>query len=151
MSFIKVVWNENSFQFRITKENNSFTELLYKVFQFPTPVLYDIIDKLFSHMILCKPTGSLVQDRSIPDGDLARGIYVLLCESKQSDATLIVGIVPLPLWPWRHNANIIFPATSKLHLAVIAVALHSLTSSFKHTTLFGYEKHCQIMHLLVTL
>ena len=31
-------------------------------------------DKVFSHMRLRKPTGSLVLDRSIRDGDLARGI-----------------------------------------------------------------------------
>ena len=53
--------------------------------------------KPFSHMRLRKPTGSLVLDRSIRDGDLARGIHALLCESKQSDATLIVDIVPLRL------------------------------------------------------
>ena len=55
------------------------------------------IENSFSHMRLRKPTGSLVLDRSIRDGDLARGIHALLCESKQSDATLIVGIVPLCL------------------------------------------------------
>ena len=49
----------------------------------------------FSHMRLRKPTGSLVLDRSIPDGDLARGIHALPCKSKQSIAALIVGIVPL--------------------------------------------------------
>ena len=36
------------------------------------------------------PTGSLVLDRSIPDGDLARGIHAFLCESKQSDVTFIL-------------------------------------------------------------
>ena len=80
-------------------------------------------------MRLRTPTGSLVLDRSIRDGDLARGIHVFLCE--QSDATLTVGIVLLRLWPRRHNTNAIFPATSKLRLAVIAVALQSWTSSFK--------------------
>ena len=50
------------------------------------------------------------------------------------NAALIVGIVPLRHWPWRHNTNAIFPATSTLHLAVIAVALHSYMSSYKHTT-----------------
>ena len=54
-------------------------------------------DSPFSHMRLRKPTGSLVLDRSIRDGDLARGIHALLYESKQSDATLIVGIVVLCL------------------------------------------------------
>ena len=72
---------------------------------------------------LCTPTGSLVLDRSIRDSDLARDIHALLCESKQSDTTLIVGIVLLRLWPWRHDTNAIFPATSKLRLVVIAVAL----------------------------
>ena len=48
-------------------------------------------------MRLRTPTGSLVLDRSIRDGDLARGIHALLCESKQSDVTRIVGIVPLRL------------------------------------------------------
>ena len=42
-------------------------------------------------------------------------------KSKQSNAALIVGIVSLRRWPWRHNTNAIFPATSKLRLAVIAV------------------------------
>ena len=56
-------------------------------------------DFLFSHMRLRTPTGSLVLDRSIRDGDLARGIHALLCESKQSDATLIVDIVPFSLLP----------------------------------------------------
>ena len=51
----------------------------------------------FSHMRLRTPTGSLVLDRSIRDGDLARGIHALQYESKQSDATLIVGIVSLRL------------------------------------------------------
>ena len=54
-------------------------------------------DKVFSHMRLRTPTGSRVLDRSIRDGDLARGIHALLRESKQNDATLIVGIVPLRL------------------------------------------------------
>ena len=49
----------------------------------------------FSHMRLRKPTGSLVLDRSIRDGDLARGIRALSCKSKQSKASPIVGIVPL--------------------------------------------------------
>ena len=75
-------------------------------------------------MRLHKPTGSLVLDRSIRDGDLARGIHVLPCKSKQSNAALIVGIVPLRRWPWRHNTNAIFPATSKVRLAIVAVALH---------------------------
>ena len=48
---------------------------------------------------------------SIRDGDLARGIHALPCKSKQSNAALIVGIVPLRRWPWRHNTNAIFPAT----------------------------------------
>ena len=52
---------------------------------------------LFSHMRLCTPTGRPVLDRSIGDGDLALGIHAPLCESKQSDATLIVGIVPSSL------------------------------------------------------
>ena len=39
-------------------------------------------DTIFSHMRLRKPTGSLVLDRSIRDGDLARGIYALFCKSK---------------------------------------------------------------------
>ena len=46
-------------------------------------------------MRLRKPTGSLVLDRSIRDGDLARGIRALSCKSKQSNASPIVGIVPL--------------------------------------------------------
>ena len=46
-------------------------------------------------MRLRKPIGSLVLDRSIRDGDLARGIHALPCKSKQSNASLIVGIVPL--------------------------------------------------------
>ena len=98
----------------------------------------------FSHIRLRKPTRRLVLDRSIRDGNLERGIHVLLCESKQSDATLIVDIVPLCLWSWRHNENAIFPATSKLRLAVIAVELHSWTSSFKHTREFGYEKYMTV-------
>ena len=81
-------------------------------------------------MRLRKPTGSLVLDRSILNGDLARVIHALLCESKQSNATLIVGIVPLRIWPWRHNANVIFAAKSKLRLAVVVVILHSWTSPF---------------------
>ena len=76
-------------------------------------------------MRLRKPTGSLVLDRSIRDGDLARGIRALSCKSKQSNASPIVGIVPLRRWPLRHKTNAIFPATSKLRLAVVAVALHS--------------------------
>ena len=51
----------------------------------------------FSHMRLRTPTVSLVPDRSIRDDDLARGIHAFLCESKQRDATFIVGIVPLRL------------------------------------------------------
>ena len=46
-------------------------------------------------MRLRKPTGSLVLDRSIRDGDLERGIRALSCKSKQSNAKPIVGIVPL--------------------------------------------------------
>ena len=79
---------------------------------------------IFSHMRLRKPTGSLVLDRSIRDGNLARGIRALSGKSKQSNASPIVDIVSLRLWPWRHNKNAIFPATSKLRLAVVAVALH---------------------------
>ena len=45
------------------------------------------------------PTRILVLDHSIRDGDLARDIHALLCESKQSDATLIVDIAALRLWP----------------------------------------------------
>ena len=81
-------------------------------------------DITFSHMRLRKPTGSLVLDRSIRDGDLARGIRALSCKSKQSNASPIVCIVSLRRWPWRYNTNAIFPATSKLRLAVVAVALH---------------------------
>ena len=55
--------------------------------------LHHMLNMIFSHMRT--PTGSLVLDRSIRDGDLARGIHSLLYESQQSDATLIVGIVPL--------------------------------------------------------
>ena len=87
---------------------------------------------IFSHMRLRKPTESLVLDRSIRDGDQARGIHALPCKSEQSNAVPIVGIVPLRRWPWRHNTNAICPATSKL-LAVISVALHSCMSSYKHT------------------
>ena len=76
-------------------------------------------------MKLRKPTGSLVLDRSIRDGDLARGIRALFSKSKQSNASPIVGIVPLRRWPWRHNTNAIFPATLKLRLAIVTVALHS--------------------------
>ena len=93
-----------------------------------------MLEIMFSHMRLRKPTGSLVLDRSIRDGDLARGILALPSKSKQINAALIVGIVPLRLCPWRHNTNAIFPATSKLRLAFIAVALYSWTSSNKHTT-----------------
>ena len=49
----------------------------------------------FSHMRLRKPTGSLVLDRSIRDSDLARCIRALSCKSEQSNASPIVGIVPL--------------------------------------------------------
>ena len=56
-----------------------------------------VSDSKFSHMRLRTPTGSLVLDRSIRDGDLARGIHALLCESKLSEATIIVGIVLLRL------------------------------------------------------
>ena len=53
------------------------------------------INAFFSHMRLRKPTGSLVLDRSIRDGDLARGIRALSCKSKQSNAIPIVDIVSL--------------------------------------------------------
>ena len=53
------------------------------------------LEHFFSHMRLRKPTGSLVLDRSIRDGDLARSIHALPSKSKQSNAALIVGIVPL--------------------------------------------------------
>ena len=76
-------------------------------------------------MRLRKPTGSLVLDRSIRDGDLEWGICALSCISKQSNASPVVGIVPLRRWPWRHKTNPIFPATPKLRLAIVAVALHS--------------------------
>ena len=91
-------------------------------------------DKQFSHMRLRNPSGSLVLDRSIRDGDLARGIHALRCKSKQSNAALIVGIFPLRRWPLRHNTNTLFPATSKLRLVAIAVPLHRWMSSYKHTT-----------------
>ena len=68
-------------------------------------------------MRLRKPTWSLVLDRSIQDGDLARGIHALPCKSKQSNASIIVGIVQLRRWPLRHNTNAIFPATSKPRLS----------------------------------
>ena len=70
-------------------------------------------------MRLRKPTGSLVLDRSIRDGDLARGIRALSCKSKQSNASPIVGIVQLRHWPWRH----IFSRDVKAKPVVIAVAL----------------------------
>ena len=54
---------------------------------------------LFSHMRLHKPTGSLVLDRSIWDSNLEGGIHALPFKSKQSNATLIVDIVILRLWP----------------------------------------------------
>ena len=79
---------------------------------------------VYSHMRLRKPTGSLVLDPSIRDGDLARGIFALPSKSNQSNAAFIVDIVPLRLWPWSHNTNAFFPAT-KPRLAVIAAALHS--------------------------
>ena len=72
-------------------------------------------------------------------------------KSKQSNAALIVSIVLLRHWSWRHNTNAIFPATSKLRLAVIAVALHSWTSCDKHTTWSGYEKQSQVTHLHLIL
>ena len=79
------------------------------------------------------------------------GYSCALSKSKQSNATLIVGIIPLRRWPWRHNTAAIFPATSKLRLAVIAVALHSWTSFDTHTRLFGYEKHSQVTNLHLIL
>ena len=78
----------------------------------------------FSHMRLRKHTESLVLDRSIRDGDLARGINALSCKSKQSNASPIVGIIPLRRWPWRQSTNAIFPGTSQVRLAVVALAWH---------------------------
>ena len=42
----------------------------------------------FSHMGLRKPTGSLVLDRSIRDGDLARGIRALYCHAPKQRLNL---------------------------------------------------------------
>ena len=83
-------------------------------------------------MRLRKPTGSLVLDRSIRDGDLARDILVLPRKSKQSNATPTFSIVLLHVrfWSWCHNTNVNFPATSKRRRALIAVALFSWASFF---------------------
>ena len=74
-------------------------------------------------MRLRKPTGSLVLDRSIRDGDLARGIHALPWKSKQSNASFIVSIVPLRRWQWRHQHERYISRDVKATPAVIAVAL----------------------------
>ena len=68
-----------------------------------------------------------------PGRGSSKGVIMRSLVKVNRDATLIVGIVLLRLWPWRHNTNPIFSATSKLRLAFISVALHSWTSSFEHT------------------
>ena len=86
-----------------------------------------------------------------PERRSSTGYSCAPSKSKQSNAALIVSIVLLRRWSWRHNTNAIFPATSKLRLVVIAVALHSWTSYDKHTTWSGYEKHSQVTHLHLIL
>ena len=48
--------------------------------------------KPFSHMRLRTPTGSLVLDRSIRDGDLARGIHALLVKVNRAMQLLLLAL-----------------------------------------------------------
>ena len=65
----------------------------------------------FSHMRLRKPDGSLVLDRSIRDGDLARGIHALLVKVNRAMQIPLLALSITSLTMTSQHERF-FPATS---------------------------------------